>query len=395
MRLAFVVPRYGPGIVGGVESQVRDYAEQLASRGHGVEVLTTCARDHFTWHNQLPAGTSTVGGVTVRRHRVSRERDHGLMANLHAQLDAGFPLDGPGQRAWVENTGHSEDLLAAIAEAAGRVDALLFAPYLFASTVVGAGVRPERSLVIPCLHDEVYARFPVIQDALRGAAGLLFNTPAEMRLGERLLGDGIPPHTVVGDGFSPPSHLPDPGGWRRRRRVDGDLLAFAGRRERAKNFPLLADWVAAHRLTLAPGRQVRLAAMGSGPAVVPPAARGAVLDLGVVSEDEKLDVMAAAVAVTQLSVNESFSYVVAEGWLAGSPAIVHAGCEVTREHCLRSGGGVWVESAAEFSEAVGMLTADPALGARMAAAGREYILDEYGWEPVLARLLGAVEAFVH
>jgi len=394
MKLAFVVPRYGHDIVGGAETQLREYAEHLVGAGHAIEVLTTCARDHFTWRNELPAGARTEQGVTVRRFPVTQAKDHGLMADLHAILDADLPLDRDSQRAWVENTGHSTGLLEGIEKAAAKVDALIFAPYLFASTVFGVHIAPRRSLVVPCLHDEAYARFDLIQDALCAAAGLLFNSPAEMRLGESLLDGRIPPHRLVGDGFAELARPPDPDGWRRRRRVDGALVAFAGRREAAKNFPLLAQWVAAHTLAIAPDRPIRLAAMGRGPIDVPSAARGVVLDLGVVAEDEKYDAMAASLAVAQLSLYESFSYVIAEGWLSGTPAIVHAGCPVTREHCERGGGGVWVESVEEFSEAVSMLLADPALRARMAVAGRAYILAEYGWPAVIERLVAAAADLV-
>ena len=33
----------------------------MAARGWEVEVLTTCARDHYTWANHYPAGTSADG----------------------------------------------------------------------------------------------------------------------------------------------------------------------------------------------------------------------------------------------------------------------------------------------------------------------------------------------
>ena len=39
MRLAFVVPRYGDGIVGGAETLTRGLAEHLAAAGTPVEVL--------------------------------------------------------------------------------------------------------------------------------------------------------------------------------------------------------------------------------------------------------------------------------------------------------------------------------------------------------------------
>src|SRR6185312_2923362 len=73
MRIACVVHRYGADIAGGSETHCRHVAEHLAA-AHDVVVLTTCAADHVTWTNILPAGESTAGGVRVRRFPVARER---------------------------------------------------------------------------------------------------------------------------------------------------------------------------------------------------------------------------------------------------------------------------------------------------------------------------------
>lgn len=66
-KLAFVTPRFGPGVVGGSEALSREIALGLAGRGWEVEVLTTCAVDHYTWENALVPGASEEDGVTVRR----------------------------------------------------------------------------------------------------------------------------------------------------------------------------------------------------------------------------------------------------------------------------------------------------------------------------------------
>ncbi len=389
MRVGIVVPRYGPGIVGGAETLCRDYAERLRAAGHGVEVLTTCARNHFSWQNELPAGTTVVDGVTVHRYPVTIARDHGVVSLLQARLDAGFRLDAAGERRWVESTGYSEPMMAAIAECAGRVDALLFAPYLFASTVFGARVATQKSLVIPCLHDEVYARFGLMQETLRGVAGLVFNSVPEHDLAARLLGDSLPPHRVVGVGFDAPGVL-DAAAWRRRNGLSGDLVAYAGRREIAKNFPLLLQWMTAYDQGLSRCGPATLVAMGGGEIRAPLSAQGVVRDLGFVSQAEKLEAMSASVVTAQLSLNESFSYVLMESWLAGTPVIVHADCAVTRHHCAESGGGVWVHDAETFAAGLDRLRSDATLRDRMAAAGGRYVRSEYSWPAVLGRLESAV-----
>jgi len=388
LRLGLVVPRYGLDIVGGAETHCREYAERLAGRGHAVEVLTTCARDHFTWRNELPQGTSRINGIPVHRYPVTRRREYTTMTVLHARMDAGFALDEQGERRWVENTGYSEPMMEAIATAAERLDALLFIPYLFASTVYGARVRPEKSLVVPCLHNEAYARFGLIQETLRVARALVFNTEAERELAVRLLGQ-VPPNRVVGIGFDAPPPL-DVAAMRTRRGLSGDYVAFAGRREIAKNFPLLVEWMAAYTEGLSRRGPAALAIAGSGETTLPPSGTAVLRDLGFVGDLEKLAMFAGAVATAQLSLNESFSFILMESWSCGTPAIVHANCEVTRRHCEDSGGGVWVREVEEFAAALDRLRGDGALRDRLGVAGRRYVEQRYSWPAVLGRLEDAI-----
>ena len=74
MKVAFVVQRYGPEILGGAEYLCRLTAERMAQR-HEVEVLTTCARDYITWKNEYPEGSDRIRGVTVRRFSSTETRD--------------------------------------------------------------------------------------------------------------------------------------------------------------------------------------------------------------------------------------------------------------------------------------------------------------------------------
>ena len=66
-RLAFVPPRYGAEALGGSEAVMREAAHGLARRGWDVEVLTTCARDHYTWRNEYPPGATTQRCSQIRR----------------------------------------------------------------------------------------------------------------------------------------------------------------------------------------------------------------------------------------------------------------------------------------------------------------------------------------
>jgi hypothetical protein len=116
-----------------------------------------------------------------------------------------------------------------------------------------------------------------------------------------------------------------------------------------------------------------------------------VLDLGFFRPGTMNGALAAASALVQLSIHESFSLVIMESWLQRRPAIVHADCAVTRGHVERSGGGWAVGGYAEFAAALDAILAAPELADQRGAAGHTYVRREYSWEAVLHKFHEAVD----
>ena len=165
LRVAFVVPRYGVGVVGGAEMLCRLMAENLVAHGMDAQVLTTCAVDHFVWADHHPEGTTVENGVPVHRFRLNPDRDNGRFFELHAQIDRRVPTGRAEQLEWMAQSAWSPGLQAA-AEDAGRFDWLVGMPYLFGTTFWAVAARPERTALIPCVHDEAHAWLPVVREML-------------------------------------------------------------------------------------------------------------------------------------------------------------------------------------------------------------------------------------
>ena len=81
------------------------------------------------------------------------------------------------------------------------MDGIIAGPYLFGVTWHALQVHPERSWLLPCLHDEAFAYQEVIGDLFRKVKGLLFNALPEQELAERLYGVPREKGTVVGMGL--------------------------------------------------------------------------------------------------------------------------------------------------------------------------------------------------
>jgi glycosyltransferase involved in cell wall biosynthesis len=110
-----------------------------------------------------------------------------------------------------------------------------------------------------------------------------------------------------------------------------------------------------------------------------------VVDLPRLSEAEKRAACAGALAVCQPSVNESFSIVIMEAWLEGTPVLVNAECPVTRHHVSVAGGGLYFDSAAEFVAEVRYLRRHEDHAMELGRQGKQYVLANYSWEQVIGR----------
>ncbi|HEY7946764.1 MAG TPA: glycosyltransferase, partial [Acidimicrobiales bacterium] len=110
-----------------------------------------------------------------------------------------------------------------------------------------------------------------------------------------------------------------------------------------------------------------------------------VIVTGVVSEADKWDLVRDAQVAISPSALESFSLVVLEAWEKSVPVIVNATCEPTREHCQRSGGGLWFGSFREFEVVLERLCADAALRQLLGHRGHAYVETYYQWPAVIRR----------
>ena len=380
-RVAFVPLRYGPQIVGGSEALTREIAMGLAQRNWEVEVLTTRAIDHETMADALPGGISHEDGLTVRRFSTEHHRSRPGLKAQHAITKGVIPsIDD--QWSWVSWRFTVPDLFHHLLRHGQSFDAVVFSPYIFWNTTACFGAVDGNAVVMPCLHDEAYAQLEVMRPVLADPVSVWFLSEPEHELAHRL-GPVAERHTVTGAGVHVPASY-DPDGFRARHAITRPFILYAGRRERDKGWGWLLDsFEGAVRAGLG---GVDLVTFGAGRVEPPASIAGRVIDLGFVSDTDKDDAFAAALAYVQPSRMESFSRTVMEAWLAGTPVLAVDGGAVVDWHIERSGGGLIFSDGAGLAQQVGRLQADPDRAAALGALGREYVRREYDWPVVLDRI---------
>lgn len=399
-RLAFLSPRLAEdGAVGGAETLLFNLASLASKAGFDVEFLTTCARNHFTWANELEPGETFRDGIKVVRFPVNETRDGALFLSLQSRISQGETFSDGLEGTWFENNVRSGAMMDYIRNNA--FSRIVAGPYLFGLAVEAARLFPNRTLLVPCLHDEPFARLRCISAMFRSVSGFCFNTGCEMKLAESLYGLHLrapgdasaspagQPAAVVGFAIDPFGFSPSRG--RELAGTNEPFLLFCGRREPLKGTPMLLDYWAAFRRTH-PGSQLKFVFTGSGEIDTPEDLRADVIDLGFVSEQDKHDLMAAALAFCHASVNESLGIVLLESWLAGRPALVFSKGQVLTSQTMASGGGLWFANCAEFIGEVEWLIDNPAAAAALGSAGHRWTVANYSSAAVSSRLTALLES---
>ena len=347
MKLAFVTPRYGSDVVGGAELGARLLAERLAQLdGWTVEVLTTCARDAWTWANDYTPGRSVENRVTVHRFPTSRERDLDFRRRTPILLAVPEDVSDADGYEWIDQQGPvAPALLDAIRDS--DHDLIAFTPYLYHPTVVGLPLVADRAVLHPAAHDEPAIRLPLFDRVFEAARGFAFYTEGEGRFAEeRFPAIVTKPQVVVGLGIDPPSTMPATHGIAA---LDGrPYLVCLGRVDPSKGTKLLASLFATYKER----RPGPLALAVVGPVQRPVPEHPDIVQVGEVDERTKWGLLHGATVLVSPSAFESFSLVLFESWAAGRPVLVNARCAATLEHVTRSGGGIAFDSYAVFEAAL-------------------------------------------
>ena len=362
----------------------------MAARGHIVTVFTT----NGNGDEDLDVPTDravAVDGVSVRYFRRTEPFRQYLPWLKYLSQSIGYlytPDLVPAMRSVVARLDvvHTQMPFVYPTQAAARV-ALAHGVPLFYSQ---RGVFDPARLQFRSWKKSLYIRM-VERPIMRRATGLVALTPDEIN-SFRALGVRTPVHQV-----------PNGIDVERFRRVAAGSLAhlgispgqtvvlFLGRLHQTKGVDLLVDafiriagqypesvlvLAGSDEQSVLPGLAPRIAAANLTHRVIAP---------GLVTGEQKLDLLARADLFALPSIGEGLSMAVLEALASGTPVILSRECNLPIVEAAGA-GSVVERSAEEFARALARFLGDAAL--RRSSAERAYALarDEFGWRPILDRL---------
>jgi glycosyltransferase involved in cell wall biosynthesis len=241
----------------------------------------------------------------------------------------------------------------------------------------------------PAAHEEPALHLGLFRSLFEQCRGFVFQTQSERQMVIDLFGVATTPQVLVGLGVEEAEGTPAEA---RSALGLGDrpYLVYVGRVDDKKGTGILWRYFRAYK-ERHPGP---LALVLVGQVVNRPDPADDILVAGMIDDHTKWGLLRGARALVAPSPFEAFSITVVEAMTAGAPVIVNAVCGATREHCARSGAGMWFEGYAEFESVVERMLGDAVLHDTMRANGLRYVEANYRWPVILDRYCGFLEAFV-
>jgi glycosyltransferase involved in cell wall biosynthesis len=378
VTIGIVVQRYGADINGGAELHARYIAERLAKHVR-VEVLTTCATDYISWKNALNSGPEVVNGVAVRRFPVVRERhpdDFGkhsarVFAHVHSLAD---------ELAWLDSEGPtSPALIEHIRTHRGDYDFFIFFSFRYYHAYHGIRAVADKSILVPTAERDGALGLAMFGPIFRGVRACMYNSFEERALIQAVSNNSEVPGVVVGVGSEIPPHS-SAIRFRQTFNFRDRFAIYIGRIDENKGCGELFDFFQRYARMLVEGLHLVLI----GNPIIPIPNHPRIHHLGFVSDQDKFDALAASELLIMPSYFESLSMVALEAWALSKPVLANGRCDVLKGQCIRSNGGLYYDSFAEFVETLRAIDFNPSLAAALGRNGREYFARHYTW-PVIER----------
>jgi glycosyltransferase involved in cell wall biosynthesis len=378
MRLLHVTHQYRP-VIGGAERYITDLSEELARRGHQVDVFTSRSADYRSWRGDLPR-FEQLDGVNVHRFSALPRTKW-----MWRALAYGFEhYWRTGRRRYepfifLGNGPICPGMFSAVLRRARRYD-LVHINNLHYSQALTAYIAARLCQLPIIITPHVHAEQPVTHDVhymhsiLRGSDAVLADTYAEK---EYLLKRGWNRDIVAGGIGMRLDRFPPLDRRKCRERFDlpghGFVILFLGRKTEYKGLDVCLEAFSALRQQrqdvcfLAVGPETEFSRQ------LWPRYNGleGVIVRGMVSDEERLAALAACDVLVMPSVGEAFGIVYLEAWAYHKPVV---GAKIESVSSIVSDGqdGFLVEpgQAASLTRRLTQMADNPEVTRAMGRQGR-------------------------
>ena len=384
-KILFVVQRYGLEVNGGSEAYCRQIAEKLSSI-YDVSVLTTCAEDYVTWENKYQEGIEKINDITVIRKKVVEPRTQKKFSKATdiINFDKENLLSGI---EWQKAQGpYSLELLNYLSNHKEEYDVIIYMTYLYFTTYFGIQIAPEKSILIPTAHYEPPIYFGIFNSIFHLPRCILYLTNSEKNFVTKKFHNNYVNSDIVGVGIDIEKDVENIN-LKDRFSIEDEYLIYLGRIDESKGCKNMTDYFLEYKAKY--NNNLKLVLAGKTAMNIP--VNNDILNLGFVSEIEKINLLKNAKALILPSEFESLSLSTLEAMYFGIPVLVNGKCDVLKDHAILSKAGLYYMNKLEFIESLAYIDENPEIMKKMGENGVLYVEKNYRWDVVIEKYKNAIE----
>ncbi len=383
LKIAIVSPIFSDKISGGSEKHAFHFANLLKEK-YEVSILTTQALNYQTWKNEFHPELNL--GFKIHRFKNKSTRSISQFNKLHSKLiQKKSAITEKEMNEWIVAQGpNSPDLINFIVENSANYDVFLFMTYLYYPTIYGIENVKNKSILVPTLHDEASAYFPIFKKIFTNELTYSFNTIEEYLLFKKIFSYAPKKFSIVGMNIEPVKNF-------EAKKIDFDFILYIGRIDSGKGIDTLIEFFLNWKTKF--GSELKLVFIGGGKIKNSEHLKNTSLRFtGFISEEEKLNYIQQCTLFLNPSSVESFSISIMEAWMQEKAILVNAESDVMKEHCNRSNGGLYYSDSESFALSLNYLLDNPQKRSAMGKNGFAYVQKNYTKERVQEKLFQLVES---
>jgi glycosyltransferase involved in cell wall biosynthesis len=346
-----------------------------------VTIITTQSKTHLTWKNEIKKNEDYFG-VKVIRHPVDFEIKPRNVTNFNHYLLRNKNHTIEEEMLWIKQIGpYSTSLFNYLKKNRDNFDVFIFVGYANPVTYFGLPLVKNKALLIPLCHKEPRLYFEIFDKLFTQPVYILPGSLPEAEIIKKRFPNHSPLY-ILGiniDEINKQSNIDV----EKRFNLNNPYILFIGRTEPYKGIYELIDYFN----LFIKKNPIKLDLVIVGEKIFPIKTNKNIKYLGVVSQEEKTNLIKNCLFLINPSWYESLSLTLLEAWQQKKPVLIYSGNHVLKAQTTQSLGGLNYENYREFEKTMKTLLVDKSLRKTLGKNGYLFYKKNYSESTIKKRLL--------
>lgn len=410
-KICFVVCQYGEEVNGGAEIHCKMLAERL-SPYYKIDILTSKIINYNTFDEYYTSSKEVLNNIQILRFKCKeynpasytywrkktkwprKIRRFLFRINILPFIANLIPIWNYGikkEKELLENHGfYSPELINFLKDHKSDYQKIIFMSYPYPSTVFGIPIAPEKSILIPTVHNEGDVFRSIQTHVFTQVKHIAFNTEEEKNLTQKIFGKKMATNSIVAVGVDTDlKESIDDTGVLKKFNIADPYIHYFGRICNSKMGNLI-EWFTDYKQK----HPSELKLVLTGRLFQEKVQHADIIYTGFVSESEKIILIKNSNLVVNPSKNESLSLLLLETMKLGKMALVNGKSDVMKGHCIKSDFAVdYYLNKSDFQQKLHRFAFDEDQLNKNSKKSIEYVDKYYNWDVIIGKLRKIIDTY--